>query len=480
MSSLLTMTNCLITGNWAEGGGGGTDCRGAIILLNCTISGNRAGSYGGGIYLAVAARRIDNSIIHGNITARAEGSEIARGLPGQAGCNPDSIRITNSIVGSDPNGITFPFCFSGEWMYSDPLFAQPGYWDANGTPDDPNDDFWVEGDYHLKSQAGRWDPNSQSWVQDEVTSPCIDTGDPNSPIGYEPFPNGGIVNMGAYGGTTEASKSAFAGSVVGWGLDRYGEVAPPEGDDFVAIAAGAAHSLALKSDGSLVGWGTGCSPPPDGNDFVAIAAGGRAPQTLRIMGYSLALKSDGSILRWGVDGHFVHSAPPDGNDFVAIAAGGGQSLALKADGSIVGWGNNHYGKATPPDGNDYVAIAAGTSHSLALKSNGSIVQWGYGASTSPDGNDFVAIAAGRLHSLALRADGSVVGWGDNNHGQATPPEGNDFVAIAAGEEHSLALRADGSVVGWGWNSNGRAIPPAGNDFVAISAGYSHSLAIKRH
>jgi len=92
---------------------------------------------------------------------------------------------------------------------ADPCFADPGYWDANGTPDDPNDDFFVEGDYHLKSQAGRWDPVGASWVQDDVTSPCIDAGDPNSPIGYEPFPNGGVINMGAYGGTAEASKSYF-------------------------------------------------------------------------------------------------------------------------------------------------------------------------------------------------------------------------------------------------------------------------------
>jgi hypothetical protein len=40
-----------------------------------------------------------------------------------------------------------------------------------------------------------------------VTSPCIDAGDPASPIGQEPFPNGGRINMGAYGGTAEASLS---------------------------------------------------------------------------------------------------------------------------------------------------------------------------------------------------------------------------------------------------------------------------------
>lgn len=61
----------------------------------------------------------------------------------------------------------------------------------------------------MKSQARRWDPNSQALVRDDVASPCIDTGDPMTPIGHEPFPNGGIINMGAYGGTAEASKSYF-------------------------------------------------------------------------------------------------------------------------------------------------------------------------------------------------------------------------------------------------------------------------------
>ena len=60
-------------------------------------------------------------------------------------------------------------------------------------------------DYHLKSQAGRWDEQRAAWVRDMVTSPCIDAGNPRSPIMYEPFPHGGVVNMGAYGGTSEAS-----------------------------------------------------------------------------------------------------------------------------------------------------------------------------------------------------------------------------------------------------------------------------------
>ena len=74
-------------------------------------------------------------------------------------------------------------------LEADPLFANP--------PDD----------FHLKSQAGRWDPNLKQWVYDPVTSPCIDAGDPEDDYSNEPEPNGGRINMGAYGNTIEASRS---------------------------------------------------------------------------------------------------------------------------------------------------------------------------------------------------------------------------------------------------------------------------------
>jgi formylglycine-generating enzyme required for sulfatase activity len=145
-----------------------------------------------------------------------------------------------------------------------------------------------------------------------------------------------------------------------------------------------------------------------GNDFVAIAAG---------FSHNLALKSDGSIVGWGHN-EFLKALPPDGNDFVAIAAGFSHSLALKSDGSIVGWGLDSRSQLDVPESNDFVAIAAGDSHSLALKSDGSIVGWGdnfRGLARPPDGNDFIAIAAGKYHSLALRSDGSIVGWGDKSN-----------------------------------------------------------------
>lgn len=61
------------------------------------------------------------------------------------------------------------------------------------------------GDCHEQSTAGRW--TSEGWVTDAADSPCIDAGDPASEFGLEPTPNGGRINMGAYGNTPQASNS---------------------------------------------------------------------------------------------------------------------------------------------------------------------------------------------------------------------------------------------------------------------------------
>ena len=63
-------------------------------------------------------------------------------------------------------------------------------------------------DYHLRSNAGRWDPERRTWFLDRLTSPCIDAGDPNSDWTAELWPHGKRVNLGAFGGTPEASMSS--------------------------------------------------------------------------------------------------------------------------------------------------------------------------------------------------------------------------------------------------------------------------------
>jgi len=184
-----TLINCIFYGNSAMKGGGMENINSHPLLTNCTFSGN-ASLLGPGAILNLGSKPIlTNCILWGNSSDQVDSRAI--------------VSYSNIQGGWEGEGN----------IDVDPLFVEPGYWahieDANFVvePNDPNA-VWVGGDYHLKSQAGRWDAKSESWVVDDVTSPCIDAGDPNNPVGDEPEPNGGRINMGAYGGTAEASKSA--------------------------------------------------------------------------------------------------------------------------------------------------------------------------------------------------------------------------------------------------------------------------------
>jgi alpha-tubulin suppressor-like RCC1 family protein len=62
-----------------------------------------------------------------------------------------------------------------------------------------------------------------------------------------------FVQVGA--GSNHSLAVRSNGSLVGWGRNQYGQATVPVGNNFVQVAAGEFHSLALRSDGSLVGWG---------------------------------------------------------------------------------------------------------------------------------------------------------------------------------------------------------------------------------
>lgn len=286
-------------------------------------------------------------------------------------------------------------------------------------------------------------------------------------------------------------------AIVGWGsfvLDtRLGNQAslPPRLANVIAISAGGTHCMALRSDGTVVSWGNlnvgwnagTLATPQDLNGVIAVSAscmGGLSPPCE----HSLALISDGSVVGWGYD-YYGAATPPMGlENVVAISAGGQHNLALTSDGTVIGWGQNSSGRATPPPGlANVVGISAGYMHSLALKSDGTVVGWGYDSrhqALPPAGlTNVVAISAGGFHSLALKSDGTVVGWGSNEYGQAHPPEGlANVVAISAGFWHSLALKSDGTMVAWGFNNGENPAPQGLTNVVAVSAGDMYSLVLR--
>ena len=159
--------------------------------------------------------------------------------------------------------------------------------------------------------------------------------------------------------------------------------------------------------------------------------------------FSLALKADGTVVGWGYNGYGQISIPAGLNKVTAIAAGNNQSLALRADGTVVSWGAEDL--PVPPDLRNVIALEAGQDHNLVLKSDGKVVAWGsgnpFGELDVPLGlSNVVAISAGASHSLALKADGTLVTWGDNTYGQRDIPFGlSNVVAVAGGMGHTLAI-----------------------------------------
>jgi hypothetical protein len=156
-------------------------------LSQCVIADNQTDGVAAAQEQAARGRKSGGATLTNCTIARNAQAGVAGGTPTVANC---IIYFNGVSLNSTPIKIT----------YSDIQGGWPG---AGNVDADPR---FAE-DYHLKSTAGRWDPLTRAWVRDDVSSPCIDAGAPGSDVQYEPMPNGNRINMGAHGGTAEASKS---------------------------------------------------------------------------------------------------------------------------------------------------------------------------------------------------------------------------------------------------------------------------------
>ena len=309
-----------------------------------------------------------------------------------------------------------------------------------------------------------------------------------------------------------------------------------------SVAAGQAHSVALRNDGTVWAWGR--------NNYGQL---GDNSMTNRSSPVRVVVSTNPTVYLTGVK---------------AIAAGFEHTLALKSDGTVWAWGKNQnhgaLGDGTTTNRfvpvqvvistsplvylTDVKAIAAGYDHTLALKNDGTVWAWGYnGSGCLGDGTALdshmdsflpvqvvdstdhltgvVAIAMREAHSVALKADGTVWAWGGNGSGQlgagailipnaersspgqvvgpeGTPGQLTDVTAIAAGDNHTMAVKADGTMWVWGNNDQGQVgdgnvtctgcddpsrpvqvadssgLPAHLTDVMTIAGGDSHTLAVK--
>lgn len=230
-ASVVTLSNCVIRGNSANGAGNGLGQGGGIALVSgslacreCVVVSNRTTNYGygGGIYSA-GSGRIRNALVARNAsTTLGDGIYVAGGTLGCDGltvadnsgegivCAGGSLSVSNAIVwgnGDDVTGrVDLAYCdiedgdsngVSGCFS-EDPLFADTVY-------------------YHEESGTGVYTNGyfgGGGWGTSERFSPCIDRGWPGSAWGREPRPSGMRLNVGAYGDTPVASMSRIPSGVM--------------------------------------------------------------------------------------------------------------------------------------------------------------------------------------------------------------------------------------------------------------------------
>ncbi len=316
------------------------------------------------------------------------------------------------------------------------------------------------------------------------------------------------------------------GTFWAWGSGGYGQLGNGSENDNVvqtqvgtatnwqSVSSGGYFTLGVKNNGTL--WAAGDnstgqlgigSTVINSNVFVQVGTSTNWEQVACSSYFTLALKTNGTLWGWGQNDSFQlgdgtccsnRLSPVQAGtaaDWANVAAASyGTGLAIKTNGTLWGWGLNAglVGPSTVSaqqypiqigTDTDWLSIYTGVGHALALKTNHTLWSWGTGGqgqtgdNLSPSyfrdtprqiGNDsWLTVAAGSRSSYGIKTDGTLWAWGENDMSQLgdgtttnrmQPVQigtDNDWTSVSAGWKHAIALKSNGAMWAWGSNDYGQ-------------------------
>lgn len=301
--------------------------------------------------------------------------------------------------------------------------------------------------------------------------------------------------------------------------------------DYVSISSSPSHTLLLKRDGTVYGFGSNTHGQLGPDEFGSERTSFRQIESLENIIYiaatsniSFFIHADGSLWILGViNKRFgfnvdMASSPlkiPNISNVIAVSASMTHILVLRSDGSVLGAGSNMYFQLGLPrplkKSDEFISLSitnvkqvvAATHFSLFLKEERTVEVAGLnghnnilniGKETYADGSiqkmpgveNVIKISASPNHVLLLKADGTVSGFGGNANMQLSSisrwnphdiiPSIRDIVDVYAGYWFSVFLRADGSFISRGRNGQLR-VPSFVEPVMTVSSDSSHLYAL---